>query len=192
MKKAIIIHGISRSKEFVAEHFMPVTTWHWQAWLQQLYNLAGVNCQNPLFPNSWFPDKNYHDDEEAFSNFKIDEDTRLVAWSCGCAFIFKYLYLHPEIKAKHLVLIAPFFDKENQLNYFSNEFDPNLMNRFNRIDLFYSTDDPHSEVIDWAKKLIIMYPNINVHKFEHYGHFNEEKIGTKEFPELWEVCKQEI
>ncbi|MCL1892449.1 MAG: alpha/beta hydrolase [Alphaproteobacteria bacterium] len=196
MKKAIILHGINKSKESAAEYLLPVTTWHWLGWLQQKYNLADVNCQNVLFPHSWYPDKTFEDDYEVFKSFKIDEDTRLIGWSAGTTFLFKYLSKHPEIKARHLVLLAPYLNTTKLLpeGYFDfeTEFDPKIFGRFNRVDLFYSTDDPIPGILESAEKLIEMFPNIIVHKFENHGHFKEQEMGTKEFPELWEVCKKEI
>ncbi|MDR0726917.1 MAG: hypothetical protein LBF37_02530 [Rickettsiales bacterium] len=196
MKKALILHGINASKEFAAQHLLPVSTWHWLGWLQQKYNIEDVNCQNPLFPHSWFPDKKYEDDLEVFSNFKIDEDTRLIGWSAGATFLFRYLKNNPEVKARHLVLLSPHLNLNKLLpnDYFDFErdFDPNIFDRFERVDMFFSADDPVPGVIESAEKLMELYPNIIVHKFEKYGHFQEQAMGTKEFPELWEACKTQI
>ncbi|MCL2749263.1 MAG: hypothetical protein FWE50_04295 [Alphaproteobacteria bacterium] len=196
MKKALILHGIAKSKEFVAEHSMPIVAWHWLGWLQQKYYLEDVNCQNVLFPHSWDPDKKFEDDLEVFSNFKIDEDTRLICWSAGTTFMFRYLSMHPEIKARHLVLLAPHLNENkiipNDYFDFETEFDPKIFDRFKRVDLFYSTDDQIPGILESVEKLIKMFPNIIVHKFENYGHFKEQDMGQKEFPELWEVCKSEI
>jgi pimeloyl-ACP methyl ester carboxylesterase len=193
MKKAIICHGISKSKEFVAEFDLPVTTWHWLGWLQQKYNLADVNCQNVLFPHSWFGEKNFKDDAEAFANFQIDEDTRLIGWSAGTSFLLKHLFLHPEICGRHLVLLSPHLNMNGILgDYFNGEIPMDLMERFGRVDMFYSTDDPVPGVVESAEKLMALFPDINVHKFEHHGHFQLQTMGTREFPELWEVCKSEI
>ena len=173
---------------------MPVTAWHWLGWLQQKYNLADVNCQNVLFPHSWQPDKKYEDDAEVFSQFTVDKDTRIIAWSAGGSFILRWLYEHPEVRAKHLVLLAPHLNMNNILpnNYFNGEIPADIIDRFERIDIFYSTDDPIPGILESAEKLIKLFPNMNVHKFENHGHFREDNMGTKEFPELWEVCKSEI
>lgn len=193
MKKALILHGVSKDKDFVASHLLPVTTWHWLGWLQQQYNLADVNCQNVLFPHSWFGAKKYADDAEVFSQFKVDEDTRIIGWSAGTTFILKWLYQYPELRAKHLVLLSPHLNMNNMLGeYFNGEIPMDLMERFERVDMFYSTDDPIPGVVESAHKLKEMFPNINVHKFENYGHFQEQAMGTKEFPELWNVCKTQI
>jgi pimeloyl-ACP methyl ester carboxylesterase len=194
MKKAIILHGISKDKEFVAEHDLPVTTWHWLGWLQQKFNLANVSCQNPLLPHSWFPDKKYEDDTEVFSQFKVDEDTQLIGWSMGTTFLFRWLYEHPELKAKHLVLLAPHLNPNKILpdGYFDNQIPMDLMDRFERVDMFYSTDDPVPGIVESAERLMELFPNINVHKFEKHGHFQMQAMGTREFPELWEVCEAMI
>jgi pimeloyl-ACP methyl ester carboxylesterase len=193
MKKAIICHGINKSKEFAAEHLLPVSTWHWLGWLQQKYNLNDVSCQNPLFPHSWFPDKTFEDDYAVFKNFVIDEDTRLIGWSAGTAFLLRYLYIHPKVKAKHLVLLSPHVNPNGILgDYFKDQLPDDLEKRFERIDVFYSVDDPVPGVLESADILIKKYPSVKVHKFEKHGHFQEQAMGTKEFPELWEVCKSMI
>ena len=192
MQRALILHGINPSKEFAATYLMPVTTWHWLGWLQQQYNLADVNCQNVLFPHSWVPDKKYADDAAAFENFIIDADTRLVCWSMGTTFILKWLYTHPEIRARHFVLLSPCTEIIPVDNYFNGEIPMDLMERFDRVDILYSTDDPVPGIVASAEKLAAMFPGIHVHQFEHHGHFQEQVMGTKEFPELWEICKAEI
>ncbi|GHS98379.1 hypothetical protein FACS189421_06870 [Bacteroidia bacterium] len=192
LKRAIICHGINRSKEFAAEFDLPVSTWHWLGWLQQKYNLEDVNCQNVLFPHSWYPDKNYADDADAFESFVIDTDTRLICWSMGTTFILKYLYLHPEIRARHLVLLSPCITKVPAENYWNDEIPMDLMSRFDRVDMLYSTDDPVDGIVESAEKLASLFPKIHVHKFDNHGHFQFQKMGTREFPELWEICKREI
>lgn len=193
MKKALILHGISKSKEFVAEFDLPVTTWHWLGWLQQKFNLADVNCQNILFPHSWFGEKKYEDDATVFSQFTVDDDTRLIGWSAGTTFLLRWLYEHPGLCAKHLVLLSPHLNMNDLLGeYFNGQIPMDLMDRFERVDMFYSTDDPVPGVVESAEKLIELFPNINVHKFDKHGHFQMQAMGTREFPELWDVCESQI
>ena len=209
MKKALILHGLSKNREFVAEKELPVTAWNWLGWLQQKFNLAGVNCQNVLFPNSWSPDKNYEDDAEAFSSFRIDENTRVIAWSAGTTFILKWLSLHPDVRGLHLVLVSPYSNTEpvgdiigdffgvpsNQngvmAGYSNGEFPDNLTDRFKRVDIVYSENDPIVSIPKFARILAEKFPKANIHMFENKGHFTRAELGTTEFPELWEICKSE-
>ncbi|MCL2017614.1 MAG: hypothetical protein FWG80_02490 [Alphaproteobacteria bacterium] len=193
MKKAIICHGVSPSFESNAENDFPGCSRSWLGWLQQRYIIAGVNCQNPCFPNSWRPARKYPDDVNVFSRLELDADTRLVGHSCGAGFLLKYLGENPELKARHLVLVAPWIGFGEPLNYyFENlELDPDLPNRINRIDLFYSTNDI-AGVQESVKKIMEIYPNINMHNMGDKGHLRADDFGTHEFPELWEVCKSEI
>ncbi|MCL2439346.1 MAG: hypothetical protein FWD15_02420 [Alphaproteobacteria bacterium] len=195
MQRAIILHGVSKDREFVAEHALPVSTWHWLPWLQQKYNLAGVNCQNPLFPHSWFPEKNYEADEAVLRNFVIDSDMRIVAWSVGAASILKYLCRNPDIKARHLVMLSPVVKPMPLIGkeYIDGlEISPELFKRFGRVDMFYSLDDPIPAVLESVEILKKVYPGMNIHEFKNHGHFQEAAMGGREFPELWEVCKSEI
>jgi predicted alpha/beta hydrolase family esterase len=194
MKKAIICHGVSQSFESVKKDSMPMGAKHWMGWLQQQYIVSGVSCQNPSFPNSWRPVRNYDDDVNVFSRLEIDTNTRLVGHSCGGGFLLKYLSQHPEIKVKHLVLVAPWLDPNHDLgNYFKEfELDKNLPKRIGHIDLFVSTDDM-DWVIQSVNKIKEVYGDkITYHEFSDKGHFREANMGTKEFPELWEVCKTQI
>jgi alpha-beta hydrolase superfamily lysophospholipase len=141
---------------------MPAGTRHWMGELQQQYIINGVSCQNPSFPNSWIPDRNYDDDVNVFSRLELDADTRLIGHSCGGGFLLKYLSLNPQIKIKHLVLVAPWLDPTRELgDYFDFILDANLPERAERIDLFYSTDDM-SWVLESVKK-----NHTNISKYKH-------------------------
>ncbi len=75
MKKAIICHGVSPSFESNAGNDFPGCSRSWLGWLQQKYIIAGVNCQNPSFPNSWRPVRTYEDDLNVFTRLELDFDT---------------------------------------------------------------------------------------------------------------------
>lgn len=192
MKKAIICHGVNMDYEYTLKQEVPSCAKNWLSWLQQKYLQLGVNCQNPAFPNSWIPERDYNEDVKVFSRLAIDEDTRLIGHSCGGGFLLKYLSEHPEIKIRHLVLVAPGIGLQSELKNYEVTLDKNLPDRVKRMDLFYSKDEPIEKVRESFKKITETYPNINIHLFENKGHFRESDMGTKEFPELWEVCKGEI
>lgn len=192
MKKAIICHGVNPNHEYALKSAMPSCAKNWLAWLQQKYLLHGVNCQNPAFSNSWIPDRDYNEDVKVFEQLAIDEDTRLIGHSCGGGFLLKYLSEHPDIKIRHLILVAPGIGLGNELKNYKVDLDPNLPQRVGRIDIFYSNDEKIDRVRESFKEITEIYPNINIHIFDNHGHFTETDMGTKEFPELWEICKSEI
>ncbi|MCL2439365.1 MAG: alpha/beta hydrolase [Alphaproteobacteria bacterium] len=191
MKKAIICHGVSSGFDKELRADTPNCSRNWLGWLQQKYIQSGVVCQNPLFPNAWVPARNWADDVNMFSRLELDEDTRLVGHSCGAGFLLKYLSERPEIRVRHLVLVAPWIDPQRKLgDYFANlRLDKNLPERVGRIDLIYSENDREG-VIESTEKILEALPLTNVMRLSK-GHFNEEDMG-REFPELWEVCKSEV
>ena len=193
MKKAIICHGVSIGFDSVRRNDLPSCSHHFLAWLQQRYIVAGVSCQNPSFPNSWIPDRNYHDDANVFSRLELDEDTRLVGHSCGAGFLLKYLAQHPKIKVRHLVLVAPWLDPEGCLGDYYRDFelDERLPQRVGRMELFYSTNDIES-VSRSVERIIKTYPAMIVHNCGAMGHFTEGDMGGQEFLRLWEACRSEI
>ena len=192
MKKAIICHGCSPTKDYQLQQDLPSCAKNWLPWLQQKFLMGGVVCQTPAFPNTWIPDRDYNTDSEILSQFNIDNDTSLIGYSLGAGLLLNYLSEHPEIKVKHLVLVAPGLDIDGKVvkNYKTN-LDPKLFERVGKIDLLYSEND--SNIITQSIKLILeTYPNINLHNCGPMGHFQESDMKTKEFPKLWEVCKSEI
>jgi predicted alpha/beta hydrolase family esterase len=196
MKKAIICHGVGEDFEYALAQEAPSCAKNFLPWLQQKYLVAGLNCQNPSFPHSWIPDRNYDDDVNVFSRLELDEDTRLIGHSCGCGFLLKYLSEHPEIRIRHLVLVAPWIGAgvpTNKFKYFEDfKLDPKLYERIKQMDLFVSSDDMDI-IIQSVEKIKEVYGNkIILHEFKDKGHFSETDMGTREFPELWEVCKSQI
>jgi len=193
LKKAIICHGVAQNKEYFMSEPLPSCAKNWIPWLQKKFLIHGMDCQTPAFPNSWIPARDYNDDVKVFERFDINENTTLVGHSCGTGFLLKYLSTNPHIKIRHLVLVAPSINMPDIQNYEIVKYlDKNLPDRIWRIDLFISDNEPIQRIRESAEQLIKMYPSINVHRFQNHGHFTEGEMGTKEFPELWEVCKSEI
>jgi hypothetical protein len=108
--------------------------------------------------------------------------------------LFRWLFEHPEVKAKHLILLSPHLNGNKMLgDYFDNQIPTDLISRFDRVDMFYSTDDPIPGIVESAESLQKMFPKITVHKFDNLGHFMFDAMNRpREFPELWEVCKLTI
>ncbi|MDR1207232.1 MAG: alpha/beta hydrolase [Rickettsiales bacterium] len=192
--RAIICHGVNKSHEYALEQLIPSNAKSWLPWLQQRFLLADIDCQSPNFVHSWVPDRIYNDDVKVFSRLEINKETSLIGHSCGGGFLLKYLSEHPEIEIKHLVLVAPWIDPDRLLNnYYTNlELDKSLPDRVGQIDLFVSSDDMDMVLRSVAKIKEIYGDKIIYHEFNDKGHFTESDMGTKEFPELWEVCKSQI
>lgn len=188
---AIICHGIKVTKESFDKMTMPMCASGWHPWLQQKLILSGVPTQCPSFTNSWIPARSYAADADIMNRMQIDENTILIGHSCGGGFLVKYLTDNPQIKIARLVLISPWIDPMHVFPEYFNKFEPdaNIPNRVGRIDLFYSTDDHYSDwILKGCEKLEKLWPTMHVHKFTDRNHFSA--VDLPEFPELWELLKQ--
>ncbi len=189
MKNAIILHGISESKEQYEGYLGSMSNFAWYPVLQWDLTRRGVLVQTPEMPTPYFPDMNYSEWVKTISQFDINENTILIGHSCGGGFWLKYLSQNPQIKIKQLVLVAPWINPLGEPTDFFDNFilDKDLAMRCGQIDLFISSDD-HERILKSFDKIKDVYGDkINYHKCDDKGHFSED-IGA-EFPELLPVIK---
>jgi predicted alpha/beta hydrolase family esterase len=160
----------------------------WYPWVQHQLEFMGIWAQTPLFNQSYLPVRNYESDAELLKRFDIAKDSILIGHSCGVGLLVKFLSQNPDIKISQLILVAPWIDPTREFNsYFNFEPDPRLVERVDQIDLIYSTDDHHGDwIFKSCKKLIEIYPNIQVHKFHDKNHFSGDMT---ELPELLKIIK---
>lgn len=62
-----------------------------------------------------------------------------------------------------------------------------LAKRTSSVHILYSTDDPVIEVGKSVKVIRDVIKNHQYHEFTNKGHFCEEEMHSKEFPELLEI-----
>ena len=185
MKNAIIIHGIDEIKEEFIKNKNSPSNSHWFPWLQWELVKNGILTQTPEMLNPYIDGMDYDKWADIFSKFKINDNSILIGHSAGAGFLLKYLSLNKDIKINHLILVAPWLDLEKQGgDFFKNfELDADLLKRCQKIDLFYSTDD-EDYILNSVDKILNTYNNINVNIFSDMGHFCENDMNSKEFPEL--------
>ncbi len=186
MKNAIILHGVRDYDEPESS----MSNAHWLPWIKQEFENRGIKSVVPEFPNATVGKAVY---EEWLCNFPyrtIDKNTILIGHSAGAGFLLKYLSLNTNVKCAQLILVAPWLDLEKLGGEFLQDFqlDKNLSERFDQIDLFYSTDD-EDYILKSVDKILETYPKIHVHKFNNMGHFCEYDMKSNEFPELLKVIK---
>ncbi len=184
MKTAIIIHGMSDSRE---EYLMMIEAktpeyWHWLLWLQKELTIKTIPAQVPLMPEAYNPE--YNAWKEMFERFPLNEDTILIGHSCGGGFVVRYLSEN-NVKVGKVVLVAPWIDPEKFLKtgMFDFNIDENIVSKTKGITIFSSTNDMQ-EVQDSIKILKEKIKDLKVVEFENKGHFCYEDIGL-EFPELF-------
>jgi predicted alpha/beta hydrolase family esterase len=185
MKNVYILHGCCDREEFEDTSIPSGSNFHWIPWLQKQLIVKGYNCQTPEMPTPYKP--NYRVWKEIFENYPLDADTTLVAHSCGCGFILRYLSENPQ-PLKNIVLVAPWLDPHEKMGSFL-KFDLNskLSKITDKIHVFYSKDEPVEGVKQSVDKLKQSLSNIYYHEFENHGHFCLGEMGTDAFPELLEV-----
>ena len=193
MKTAIIIHGGCENIEEYKDtlYGAPKSRQPWYSWaIRELAISKDILTQTPEMPHPYFTDINFNEWSETLNNFKIDADTILIGHSTGAGFLLKYLSLHPEIKIKQLILVAPWIDPRGKTGDFMNGVlsDLKSLNHIEKIDLFFSTNDDEDMVQESVKQIQAALPKITVHEFPDKGHFCNYDMGN-EFPELLEVIK---
>ena len=190
MKQVILIHGLPSKEEYYNSEFPSQSNAHWLPWVQRELLRKGILCQSLEMPHPYNP--NYKDYCEVLDQMNISEETILVGHSCGGGFLLRYFSEHKDLKAKKLILVAPWLDLEGylkefnpQTEFFSFNMDPELSNRTS-LELVYSTDDEEF-VLQSVEKIKTEIPQLSEHVFSDKGHFTEPDLGTKEFPELVDI-----
>lgn len=194
MKTAIIIHGIDETRSDLMGMPDSPSNSHWFPWLQWKMIRRGILAQTPEMPNPYMPDMNYDEWEKTFEQFKVDENTTLIGHSNGGGFLLKYLSRHPNVRARQLVMIAPWIDVDGEHPTFHKGYElaPNLPSQLDKqkggVSLLYSTDDMGIITKSVEKIKSVYGDKINYTEFSDKGHFCIGDIGP-EFPELLEAIK---
>ncbi|MES2416091.1 MAG: hypothetical protein V4504_00090 [Patescibacteria group bacterium] len=186
MKTAIIIHGMSESKE---EYFKMLESenkeyWHWLLWLKDELIKKNISTQVPVMPEAYNPE--YKAWKETFERFPLNEETILIGHSGSGGFIVRYLSEN-NVKLGKVVLVAPWIDPEKELKtgMFNFEIDENIVAKTSGITIFSSTNDT-KDVQDSVEILKNKIKNVKIIEFQNYGHFCLDDMGTDVFPELLE------
>ena len=98
----------------------------WKEWLQfVLEQEHDIVMQIPRFPHAHTFMMKYSEWEEIMDSQKIDSDTILIGHSAGAGFILKYMALHPELKVKQILLVAPWIDTggANPFGFYKHNLD---------------------------------------------------------------------
>jgi len=186
MHRAVILHGMPSKEEYYDPSEDAPSNAHWLPWLQHELLLRNVLAQTPEMPLPFAP--NYDQWKDEFERQRVDENTILVGHSCGAGFLVRWLS-EADTRVKKVVLVAPWLDPEREIGRF---FDFTINSEMDKkvndgIDVVYSTNDSD----DTHKSLHLLrdhLPAARYHEFVNYGHFCLGDMGTREFPELLEIC----
>ncbi len=179
MKKAIILHGMSDSKEEYDGH---ESGHHWLPWLKTELEKQGYEAFTPELPEPYHPV--YETWRGVFEEYVLDKDTVLVGHSCGAGFLVRYLSEN-NVQVGKVVLVAPYLDPDGDHipEFFDFPIKRNLVAQTKGMTMFISTDD--DEDIQESVRIIEREcDGIEKRVFEGMGHFTFGEMGTREFPEL--------
>ncbi len=186
MKQAILIHGWNTKAEFTDPQEESPSNQHWFPWLTKQLMIRDIHTVSLEMPNSFYPQ--YDVWKKELERYELTPETILVGHSCGGGFIVRYLSEHPELKLDKVVLVAPWLGYNTGTEpfdetFFQFEIDPNLSVRTKHTVLLASTNDLPA-VQKSIAKIKQDIKDIRYVELQNKGHFCEEDLGTKEFPEL--------
>ena len=177
MKNCIIIHGCTDDKNDKT-YFK-----HWIQWTKKQLISNEIKTETPLMPKCWKPV--YENFKNEFEKYEVNENTTLIGYSCGCAFLVRWLGEN-KIRIKKLILVAPWkIAPEN--DYTRNEFyeykiDNTIKSRVKEIIMFTSDN----EEFEGKESLRIFHKALEgkIIELKGKGHYTLEDMKTEEFPEL--------
>lgn len=179
----IIIHGCPSDKEKAKNPETRTYDKHWIPWAKRELISRGIPTETPLMPEPWEP--KYEEFKKAFEKFSVDETTVLIAHSCGCAFLVRWLG-ETKQKIKKLILVAPwkipFRRNGSDKKFYGYPIDKTIKERVERIVMFTADDEEED-----GKKSLGMYHEAlggKILDLQGHGHFTFRDMGTEEFPEL--------
>jgi uncharacterized protein len=182
MKNAIILHGMSDSKEEYDGH---ESEHHWIPWVVSSLESMGYSVSAPELPAPYAPV--YEAWKSVFEQFEVNEETVLVGHSCGGGFLVRYLSEN-NTKVNRVVLVAPYLDPDGDHipEFFDFTIKANLVASTNGVTIFVSKDDDQ-DIQESVEKIVSACEGVQVREFEDKGHFTLGDMGTREFPELLNI-----
>lgn len=187
MKNAYILHGCPDRDEYMGNDHPSPSNAHWIPWMQKQLLMKGYNCQTPEMPVPYAPE--YDDWLKIFEALPIDENTTLIAHSCGAGFLLKWLNKSGASIDK-LILVAPYLDPGGYMGRFLQcRLKPGLMDQVHELHVFYSEDEPVGGVKETVDMIMESYTDATLHCFKDKRHFcyNDMEEGGS-FPELLKVA----
>ena len=181
----VFCHGVMGPEmDWNNKTFNPNKNWkYWlQFWVEATHD---VIMQMPAFPHAHVALMKYKEWENVMDHLEINQDTVLIGHSAGGGFVLKYLSMHPELKVRQVILVAPWTDTTNETGFYSGLDFTNIQNQSKYgVDLLMSDNDME-DINKSCEQIIREIPNVHPHTFHGYGHF----FQLAEFPEITEIIK---
>jgi len=177
ISNVVVVHGCPSNEKdnFYNKHWMP--------WIKSQLINRGVRVETPLMPTPW--NAEYNEWKKEFEKINVDEHSVLIGHSCGGAFLVRWLG-ETNTKIKKLILVAPAkklpgLEKKHR-NFYDFKTNKRIKENISEIVIFVSNDE--SPGIKQSVKLYSDEFGVEPTELKNRGHFTEEDMGTKEFPEL--------
>jgi len=142
--QAVILRGKPSELVFSAPQEPSTSDYFWLPWLQKQLAIRGAQAHTPEVPNAYLA--HYPTWQQEFERYAVDENTVLIGHSCGAGFLLRWLSEHPQVRARTVVLVAPWTDPGRAFttDFFDFTLDRQLAARAGGVTLLYSTDDEDS------------------------------------------------
>ena len=135
-------------------------------------------------PTPWAPD--FKEWKAELDKYEVDESTILIGYSCGAAFLVRWLG-ETEKKISKLILVAPWkIAKSEGKRAFYNFFvDKGIKERVGEIIMFTADN----EMLEGRESLEIFHKALDgeVIELKGHGHYTMDEMNTEKFPELLEI-----
>lgn len=159
-------------------------------WLSRKLYLKGIKTELPQMPKPYAP--NYDAFAKEFEKYKVDKNTVIVAHSCGCAFIVRWL-ANTTANIKKLILVAPWKipqegDTERE-NFYNYEIDKTIKDRIGQIIIF--TSDNEEEDGKKSAEMFRKALSAKVISLKNHGHFTFGDMKTEKFPQLLKIVLEQ-
>ena len=209
-KNVIMLHGWWHGDVAEIPEFLPDNPGNWMGWAKLELEKRGYNVMNPFI--RFGHQIEYEDWKKEIEKLTIDENTILVGWSAGGAFLVRWLG-ETKRRVKKLILVAPakvtgipsdLLKQDNQraldgltetelasnwerFMYFKTN--STITERVKDIVVFVSDDDP------WLVESARLYTKelkARLREIPGQGHFTNAEREVVEFPELMEECLKKL
>ncbi len=180
----IIVHGCPSNKEKAMDPTRRTYDKHWIPWLKEQLGEYGLEVDTPLMPTPWAPD--YTLWKKEFGKLKINKHTILVGHSCGGGFLVRWID-DQKIKVRKLLLVSPgkVGKARNEIRsaLYGKKIIKNLGKYVQEEIVLFTSNNDIPEHIMAAREYEMELP-AKVLFLKDHGHFCEQDMGTREFPEL--------
>ncbi|MCW8966697.1 MAG: class I tRNA ligase family protein, partial [Candidatus Pacearchaeota archaeon] len=106
ISNVVIVHGVNPKDEHRVgtKDYTPQNVKNWLPWIKEELEKKEFNVFTPLMPESWAP--NYKKWKNEFEKISVDENSVLIGYSAGGAFLVRWLS-ETKTKIKKIILVAP-------------------------------------------------------------------------------------